>query len=58
MSTIDSDGPRYEPPALQVLGSLAELTLAPCKPTPGSHVPDHVYSYFCDDGSVIVVGSA
>ena len=51
------DQPRYEPPELTVLGSMAKLTLAPCKPTPADHVPDHVWHYHCDDGSVIVVAS-
>ena len=58
MSTIGTESPEYTPPALHVLGSLAELTLAPCRPTPAAHIPDHVYGYFCEDGSVIVVGSA
>ena len=43
MSTIGTESPEYTPPALHVLGSLAELTLAPCRPTPAAHIPDHVY---------------
>ena len=47
----------YEAPNLTELGTLAALTLAPCKPKHADLVPDHVWHYHCEDGSVIVVGS-
>lgn len=50
--------PVYEPPSLCEIGSIADLTLAPCKPKHYDLVPDHVLAYLCDDGSVIVVSSA
>ena len=48
---------KYEAPKLTELGTLAALTLAPCKPKHEGLVPDHVWHYHCEDGSVIVVGS-
>ena len=47
----------YEAPELTELGTLAALTLAPCKSRHADLVPDHVWYYHCADGSVIV-GSA
>ena len=54
----DPHGVGYEPPELTTLGWLAKLTLAPCKPNPTQHIPDHVWHFHCDDGRVVVLTSA
>jgi hypothetical protein len=58
MAASDRALDHYEPPTLTVLGDVASLTLTPCKPNPAAHIPEHVWSFHCADGSVIVVTSA